>query len=158
VYFTDRDLGKRFPEILRASGLNVERHADHFPPETPDEVWLEEVGKRGWIALTHDQRIRYKPNERDAVMRHRVALLVVVGKAPFSDLARSLVALFHALNTSSRNASPLSSPKSIDPRLPMCCVAQRLGVLSSGILEDSCEVLDHVRDEGVYCVGLTPPC
>jgi hypothetical protein len=92
VYFTDRDLGKRFPEILRASGLNVERHADHFPPETPDEVWLEEVGKRGWIALTHDQRIRYKPNERDAVMRHRVALLVVVGKAPFSDLARSLVA------------------------------------------------------------------
>jgi len=33
-----------------------------------------------------------------------------------------------------------------------------LGVLSSGILEDSCEVLDHVRDEGVYCVGLTPPC
>ena len=83
VYFTNRDLGKRFPEILRASGLNVERHADHFPPETPDEVWLEEVGKRGWIALTHDQRIRYKPNERDAVMRHRVALLVVVGKAPF---------------------------------------------------------------------------
>jgi hypothetical protein len=92
VYFTDRDLGKRFPEILRANGLNVERHADHFAPETPDAVWLEEVGKRGWIAITHDQRIRYKPNERDAVMRHRVALLVVVGKAPFPDLARAFVA------------------------------------------------------------------
>jgi hypothetical protein len=49
------------------------------------------VGKRGWIALTHDRRIRYKPNERDAVLRHRVALLVVVGKAAFPEPAHSFV-------------------------------------------------------------------
>jgi hypothetical protein len=93
VYFTDRDLGKRFPEILKSGGLTVERHADHFAPDTPDEVWLEAVGKRGWIALTHDRRIRYKPNERDTVMRHGVALLVIVGAAPFPDLARAFVAM-----------------------------------------------------------------
>jgi hypothetical protein len=92
VYFTDRDLGKRFPEILRSSGLKVERHSDHFPPDTPDAVWLEVVGKRGWIAVTHDHRIRYKPNERDAVLRHGVGLLVVVGAAPSPDLARAFVA------------------------------------------------------------------
>jgi hypothetical protein len=92
VYFTDRDLGKRFPEILRSSGLTVERHGDHFAPDTADEAWLEVIGKRGWIALTHDRRIRYKPNERDAVMRHGVALLVIVGAAPFPDLARAFVA------------------------------------------------------------------
>ena len=92
VYFTDRDLGKRFGEILISSGLTVERHDDHFAPDTPDEIWLAEVGKRGWIALTHDSRIRYKPNERDAVMRHGVGLLVIVGKAPFPGLARSFVA------------------------------------------------------------------
>ena len=46
VYFTDRDLGKRFPEILTAAGLTIERHADHFLPDTADEMWLEEVGKR----------------------------------------------------------------------------------------------------------------
>jgi PIN like domain len=92
VYFSDRDLGKRFPEILRANGLTAERHADHFAPDTPDEVWLAEVGKRGWIALTHDRRIRYKPNERDAVVRHGVALLVIVGKAPFAELASNFVA------------------------------------------------------------------
>ena len=92
VYFTDRDLGKRFPEILRSGGLTVERHGDHFAPDTADEVWLEEVGKRGWIALTHDRRIRYKPNERDAVMRHGVALLIVVGNAPFPELAHAFVA------------------------------------------------------------------
>jgi hypothetical protein len=92
VYFTDRDLGKRFPEILRSSGLKVERHADHFADDTPDVTWLETVGKRGWIAVTHDRRIRYKPNELDAVVRNGVALLVVVGAAPFPDLARAFVA------------------------------------------------------------------
>ncbi len=91
VYFTDRDLGKRFPEILRSGGLTVERHADHFAHDTPDETWLEDIGKRGWIALTHDRRIRYKPNELNAVVQHRVALLVIVGKAPFPDLARTFV-------------------------------------------------------------------
>jgi hypothetical protein len=91
VYFTDRDLGKRFPEILKSGGLTVERHADHFADDAPDELWLEQVGKRGWIALTHDRRIRYKPNELNAVMQHGVALLVIVGKAPFPDLARSFV-------------------------------------------------------------------
>lgn len=92
VYFTDRDLGRRFPEILASNGLSVERHADHFEPDTADEVWLEAIGKRGWIALTHDHRIRYKPNERDAVMRHKVALLVIVGAAPFAELADAFVA------------------------------------------------------------------
>ena len=40
VWFTDRDLGKRFPEILTAAGLTVERHHDLFPPYGPDEQWL----------------------------------------------------------------------------------------------------------------------
>jgi PIN like domain len=91
VYFTDRDLGKAFPEILRSNGLTVERHRDHFAHNTPDEIWLEAVGKRRWIALTHDQRIRYKPNERDAVMRNNVGLLVIIGAVPFPDLARAFV-------------------------------------------------------------------
>jgi hypothetical protein len=94
VFFADRDLGKQFPEILRLSGLTVERHQDHFAPDTADEIWLEEVGRRGWIALTHDRRIRHKPNERDAVMRHGVTLLVIVGKAAHADLARAFVATF----------------------------------------------------------------
>jgi hypothetical protein len=92
VFFTDRDLGILFPQILRGAGFTVERHGDHFRPECPDEDWLAEVGRRQWVALTHDARIRYKPNELAAVVRHRVRLLVIVGKAPFPDLAASFVA------------------------------------------------------------------
>ena len=91
VYFTDRDLGKQFPARLREAGLQVERHADHFAPATPDEVWLPEAGRRGWVVLTHDERIRYKPNELAAVMRHRVLLLVVQGQAPYPQLAKWFV-------------------------------------------------------------------
>jgi len=92
VFFTDRDLGNRFPDILSAAGLRVERHRDHFRPASPDEEWLAAVGARGWVAITHDSRIRYKPNELEAVIRNRVRLLVVVGKAPFPELARNFVA------------------------------------------------------------------
>lgn len=87
VFFTDRDLGTRFPDILRSAGLRVERHADHFRPDASDESWLADVGVKDWVVLTHDRRIRYKPNELAAVKRHRVALLVIVGQAPYPDLA-----------------------------------------------------------------------
>lgn len=92
VYFTDRDLGRQFPALLEEAGLVVERHASHFAHDTPDEAWLKTVGERGWVAVTHDKRIRHKPNELAAVITHRVALLVVVGHAPFRELARSFVA------------------------------------------------------------------
>lgn len=92
VYFTDRDLGKQFPAILQEAGRRVERHQDHFSPDGADEDWLRLVGEQGWIAITHDKRIRYKPNELNAVKIHRVALLVVVGTARFQDLAFSFVA------------------------------------------------------------------
>jgi hypothetical protein len=101
VFFTDRDLGNRFPDTLASAGLQVERHREHFRPDCPDDEWLAEVGLKGWIALTRDTRIRYKPNELAAVVRHRVRLLVLVGKASFPDLARNFVdtapKIFHFL-------------------------------------------------------------
>lgn len=92
IYFTGRDLGLRFPQILRDAGLTVERHRDHFRPDAPDEEWLEAAGRRGWIALTHNSRIRYTPNEKEAVIRHKVRLLVIIGQAPYPELATSFVA------------------------------------------------------------------
>jgi len=91
VYFTDRDLGNQFPDILSAAGLSVRRHRQYFAPDCPDEEWLAYVARQGWIAVTHDRRIRYKPNELAAVKTHRASLLVVVGNAPFAQLAEAFV-------------------------------------------------------------------
>jgi len=91
TFFTDRDLGQQFPNHLHAAGLTVVRHSDLFAPDAPDEEWLARVGDEQWLAVTHDRRIRYKPNELAAVERHRVTLLVVVGAAPFRVLAENFV-------------------------------------------------------------------
>lgn len=91
VYFTDRDLGRRFPESLRAAGVAVERHRDLFRHDAPDEEWLEHCGRHGRIALTHNLRIRYTPNELAAVRDHHVALIILIGKAPLPQLAENFV-------------------------------------------------------------------
>lgn len=94
TFFTDRDLGKRFPAILLEAGILVEQHCDHFAANARDDEWLPAVGAKGWIVLTHDKRIRYKVNECAAVMAHDVGMLVIIGAAPYPDLAHSFVATY----------------------------------------------------------------
>jgi len=91
VYFTDRDLGKQFPRILAEAGVAVERHADLFPPEGSDEQWLEYCGASGRVAISHNSRIRYVPNELAAVKRFQVSLFIVVGKVPAAELAHNFI-------------------------------------------------------------------
>jgi hypothetical protein len=58
TYFTDRDLGRHiFPGVLVDAGVRVQKHADHFAHDTPDEEWLSVVALRGWIALTMDNKM-----------------------------------------------------------------------------------------------------
>jgi len=95
VFFTDRDLGNLFPEQLITAGIRVERHSDHFAPDATDEDWLTRVGRHGWFCLTHDRRIRYKPNQIDAVMRGGVGLFVLIGNATHSELADNFVRTIH---------------------------------------------------------------
>jgi hypothetical protein len=89
VFFVDRSLGrKRFPTPLHDAGLTVEIHDDHFAPDAEDEVWLSEIGKRGWIAITKNERIRYRTIERVALMVARVrAFILSRGKIPAVELA-----------------------------------------------------------------------
>jgi len=35
---------------------------------SPPEVWLRTAGERGWIVLTRDDRIRYRPAEQRALL------------------------------------------------------------------------------------------
>lgn len=91
VFFTDRDLGKIVPRALRKAGHRVERHDDHFEPTTLDTEWLREVGRRRWIAITHNKDIRYNAQERDMAMRAGVPLFMLIGHYPHDILARNLV-------------------------------------------------------------------
>ena len=91
VYFTDRDLGKQFPGILADAGIVVERHGDLFLSVGSDEEWLEHCGTRGRIAVSHNSRIRYVPNELEAVKHFKVPLLILVGQVATAELAHNFV-------------------------------------------------------------------
>jgi hypothetical protein len=80
VFFTDRDLGRRFPALLREAGVLVEQHDDHFGPDTRDEEWIGEIGQLGWVALSRDARIRYSPLALNVLMEKGTQLFVLVGK------------------------------------------------------------------------------
>jgi predicted nuclease of predicted toxin-antitoxin system len=81
VFFLDRNLGRKtIAEALRQAGAEVRIHDDHFPPAARDEEWLSEVGRRGWIVLTKDARIRYRGIERTALMNAGVRAFVLTAK------------------------------------------------------------------------------
>ena len=94
TFFTDRDLGKRVPAALRAAGIRVERHDDHFPPDTPDTDWLERIGTEDWVALTHNKNIRYVRLEKEMVLRAGVRLFVLIGHHTHDALAQNFVNTF----------------------------------------------------------------
>lgn len=91
TYFTDRNLGRQFPTLLRDAGLTVIAHDDEFPQDTPDEDWLPRAGREGWVMLTRDKQIRWRANQRDLVMEHAVALFALSGSGRTSELAELVV-------------------------------------------------------------------
>lgn len=64
----DRSLGRGVGHGLRSDGVSVIIHDERFQPNTPDEVWLTEAGKNGWIILTKDKNIRFRSIEKEALI------------------------------------------------------------------------------------------
>ncbi len=77
TFFIDRCLGTQLGHDLRASGLNVEFHADHFADDADDQTWISEVGQRGWVVLTKDKAISRRPLELRAVETARVRMFTL---------------------------------------------------------------------------------
>jgi len=69
-FFFDRSLGKITAHRLRGAGHTVHLIADYYGDDArdvPDEEWIAEGCRRGWILLTKDQRIRYRAEELAAL-------------------------------------------------------------------------------------------
>jgi PIN like domain len=81
-FFLDRSLGRHeVADALRAVDLTVrtmaEVYGERMGQGLDDEEWLPEVVERGWVVLLKDDRIRRRPNEREALMRSRARVFVV---------------------------------------------------------------------------------
>jgi predicted nuclease of predicted toxin-antitoxin system len=78
VFFIDRSLGIEpiRTELINA-GLVVEIRDDHFERDEDDRVWLRAVGEQGWVVLTKDQRLRYRPLEIAALRASKARVFVL---------------------------------------------------------------------------------
>jgi len=81
VLFIDECLGSvDVPNALIEVGARVELLRDHFASDTPDEVWLADVGARGWLVLTKDDRNRHRQSERRALRASLAAVFALAAK------------------------------------------------------------------------------
>lgn len=77
---------------LRAMGVTVELMADHFPQDTADAVWLEEVGNRGWVVLTKDKNITHNHIEIVALLKSNTHSFVLTsGSITGAEMAHAFV-------------------------------------------------------------------
>ena len=65
---------------LRAAGLHVEVHDDHFRQDALDPEWLKAVGEENWIVVTRDERIRYRVAEKQAMRHAKVRAFVLAAQ------------------------------------------------------------------------------
>ena len=84
---------------LREAGAHTRVHDDHFAPDARDETWLREVGRLGWIVLTKDQKIRYRPNELLVLKKFGVrAFVLTAGDLQGSEMGRAFVRALPAIH------------------------------------------------------------
>ncbi len=95
-------------EDLRKAGLRVEQHKTWFRHDTPDEVWLPKVGKRGWPVLMRDKKIGTRPLELDALLYSGVkAFALISGQLKDSESAKIIIkGLPQILNAIEQNDFP----------------------------------------------------
>lgn len=96
TFYFDRNFGKGLPTSLLALKLKVVHHHAHkadlgmscksrkeqlFGPETPDDEWLQYVGKKGWIAFSHDEKFHLPgyENEMAAIKQFGVGCFYLWG-------------------------------------------------------------------------------
>lgn len=103
--FIDRDAwSHRLDAALRGAGIPSVAHRDLFAPDTADEDWIPEVGRRGCVIVTRDQNIRRRPNELAAVQRAAVHLFALTsGNLSATETATLVIQAWPAIQRAVQN-------------------------------------------------------
>lgn len=79
-FFLDNNLSPGLAEGMKAFGEDVVHITEIFADDTDDPDWLPHIGSEGWILITRDKRIRYRPAEWTALKEHGVGAFFMGGK------------------------------------------------------------------------------
>ncbi|HEX9993036.1 MAG TPA: hypothetical protein VGB14_08935 [Acidimicrobiales bacterium] len=125
--FLDRSLGRiAVPRLLRDAGLRLTTLAEHYgvpaDESVGDEEWLELAGARGWVVFMKDARVRYRPAEREAVLRHRVRCFCLTSQSlPAAEMAARFVTNLPRITAACRRPGPFLyavHPRRLERLLP----------------------------------------
>lgn len=110
--FLDRSLGRRqAPDLLRTAGLRLQTLSEVYGIPADEDVadvdWLELAGTRGWVILMKDERIRYRPAERRALIDHDVmAFCLTSGNLRARQMAELFLSSIEEITAACRNRGP----------------------------------------------------
>jgi len=95
VFFTDRDLAKKFPHRLREAGLEVETYFEHFPEDdrVSDSEWIRRAADQGFILLTKDDAVRRDEAAISAVVDAQAVLVILRHGGTSLELAEMFLAV-----------------------------------------------------------------
>lgn len=110
--FLDRSLGRvQVPSLLRAAGLRVRTLAEEYGVPADEKVadvdWLAHAGRKGWPVLMKDERIRYRPVEKEAVIVFKVqAFCLTNGNLRAAAMAEQFLAVIDQIASRCREPGP----------------------------------------------------
>jgi len=110
-FFVDECLGVRdVPHALAQHLEEGETYTclqDFVPRGTPDNVWIPKVGEQHYVVLTQDGQLRYRPNERSAILAAEIAVFMVSNAStPGKQSAARLIAALPAIRRVLRGQAP----------------------------------------------------
>src|SRR3990172_10076825 len=80
MIFVDRSIPKGVAGALKQVRDDVRWLEDEFQHDTKETVWLPEIGRRGWLVVSRDKKIRTRPGERRALLEARVGCFILAQK------------------------------------------------------------------------------
>ena len=122
TFFVDKNIdSKSFTDPLKDALISLQLHRDHFIQHEEDEKWIPVVASQDWIIVTADERVRFNPREKQAIIESKAKVLILtMGKSPyFPDLATNFLNSYRRIEKTFYKTKPpcmvvLSKPKKAD--------------------------------------------
>lgn len=87
MIFIDLSVNEPIAEAIKVIRNDVAYLYDIYRPpgsrqtiRVPDSEWLARAGQEGWLVITRDNKIRYRPGERRAIIENNVGAFVLAHK------------------------------------------------------------------------------
>ena len=92
ILFFDRSTGRGFANALKCLDIQTKYGDQLFAPDTLDDEWLPDVGRRGWVLCTQDYSHHENENEALAIKQYKIRCFYVWGsEATKLDMMRAFL-------------------------------------------------------------------